>query len=36
VLAEAGAGEEVIAASVDLDLVAKWRNDFPVLLDRRL
>jgi len=36
VLAEAGAGEEVIAASVDLDLVAKWRSDFPVLLDRRL
>lgn len=36
VLAEAGTGEEVIAASVDLDLVAKWRNDFPVLLDRRL
>lgn len=36
VLAEAGTGEEVIAASVDLDEVAAWREAFPVLRDRRL
>ena len=36
VLAEAGTGEEVIAAAVDLDSVTEWRRDFPVLADRRI
>jgi predicted amidohydrolase len=36
VLAEAGTGEEVISADVDLAAVARWRRDFPVLADRRL
>jgi len=36
VLAEAGSGEEVIAAALDLDVVTNWRRDFPVLPDRRL
>ena len=36
VLAEAGTGEEVIAAAVDLDRVTEWRREFPVLADRRI
>lgn len=36
VLAEAGIDEEVIAATIDLDVVTRWRRDFPVLADRRL
>jgi predicted amidohydrolase len=36
VLAEAGAGEEVLCAELDLALTAKTRADFPVLADRRL
>lgn len=35
VLAEAGEGEEVLAADIDLALVAKTRSEFPVLADRR-
>lgn len=35
-LAEAGAGEEVLAVAVDLDEVASCRERFPVLADRRL
>ncbi|MEV6104412.1 carbon-nitrogen family hydrolase [Streptomyces sp. NPDC051940] len=36
VLAEAGAGEEVLTAELDLAAVAKYREAFPVLKDRRL
>jgi len=36
VLAEAGETEQVITADIDLSLVAKYRQDFPVLPDRRL
>ena len=36
VLAEAGAGEEVLSVEVDTSTVAKAREDFPVLADRRL
>ena len=36
VLAEAGAGEEVLSVEVDLEAVRAWREDFPVLADRRL
>jgi predicted amidohydrolase len=36
VLAEAGEGEEVLVAEVDVDEVTAWRRDFPVLADRRL
>lgn len=36
VLAEAGDGEEVLTVDVDLASVAKIREDFPILRDRRL
>ncbi len=36
VLAEAGDGEEVLVADVDLAAVDAWRERFPVLADRRL
>ena len=36
VLAEAGEGEEVLTVDVDLDVVARTRERFPVLRDRRL
>ena len=36
VLAEAGVGEEVLSVEVDVDAVRQWREDFPVLADRRL
>jgi predicted amidohydrolase len=36
VLAEAGDGEEVIVADIDLSTVAETRRTFPVLADRRL
>jgi len=36
VLAEAGDREEVLVVEVDLDDVLRWREDFPVLADRRL
>jgi predicted amidohydrolase len=36
VLAEAGTGEEVLVADLDLDAVAAWRDAFPVDKDRRL
>jgi predicted amidohydrolase len=36
VLAEAGTGEEVLVAEVDLTSVDAWRRRFPVLADRRL
>jgi predicted amidohydrolase len=36
VLAEAGAGEEVLSAEIDPDRVAAWRGAFPVLEDRRI
>ncbi|MEO3937505.1 carbon-nitrogen family hydrolase [Dermatophilaceae bacterium Soc4.6] len=36
VLAEAGADEQVLSVEVDLDLVTTWREEFPVLGDRRL
>jgi predicted amidohydrolase len=32
----AGAGEEVLSVDVDLDAVTAWREQFPVLRDRRL
>jgi predicted amidohydrolase len=35
-LAMAGTGEEVLSVEVDLDAVATWREQFPVLRDRRL
>lgn len=34
-LADAGDGEKVIVADVDLETVVKWRNDFPALKDMR-
>ncbi len=36
VLAEAGPGEEVLVADVDLGVVEEYREAFPVLADRRL
>lgn len=36
VLAQAGAGEEVLAVDIDLDELAEYRRAFPVLNDRRL
>jgi len=36
VLAQAGAEEEVLTVDVDLDQVRRWREEFPVLADRRL
>ncbi len=36
VLAEAGVGEQVLSVEVDVDAVRQWREDFPVLADRRL
>jgi predicted amidohydrolase len=36
VVAEGGAGEEVLTAEVDLAHVARWRAQFPALADRRL
>ena len=35
-LAMAGTGEEVLSVEVDLDAVTTWREQFPVLRDRRL
>jgi predicted amidohydrolase len=35
-LAMAGTDEEVLSVEVDLDAVASWREQFPVLRDRRL
>jgi predicted amidohydrolase len=35
-LAMAGVGEEVLSVDVDLDAVSTWREQFPVLADRRL
>ena len=35
-LAMAGTAETVLSVEVDLDAVASWREQFPVLLDRRL
>ena len=35
-LAMAGVGEEVLHVEVDLDAVTAWREQFPVLRDRRL
>jgi len=36
VLAEAGSAQEVLSVDLDLDEIAQWRADFPVLADRRL
>ncbi len=36
VLAEAGAGEEVLSVDIDPDRVAAWRGAFPALDDRRM
>jgi predicted amidohydrolase len=36
VVAEAGAGPEVLTAEIDLDLVTRSRKEFPALADRRL
>lgn len=36
VLAQAGPDQEVLSVEVDLDEIAAWRRDFPVLADRRL
>jgi predicted amidohydrolase len=36
VLAEAGTGEEVLVAELDLDSLARTRSSFPILADRRL
>ena len=36
VLAEAGGGEEILRAQVDIERVLQWRERFPVLGDRRL
>ncbi len=36
VLAEAGAGEEVLSVEIDPDRVAAWRGAFPALEDRRM
>jgi predicted amidohydrolase len=35
-LAMAGTGEEVLSVDIDLDAVTTWREQFPVLQDRRL
>jgi predicted amidohydrolase len=35
VLAEAGDGEEILVVDVDLKAIASWREEFPVLDDRR-
>ena len=35
-LAMAGSGEEVLSVDVDLDAITAWREQFPVLDDRRL
>jgi len=31
-----GEGEEVLSVEVDVDAVRQWREDFPVLADRRI
>ena len=36
VLAEAGTQEQVLSVEVDVDEIAKTRESFPVLQDRRL
>jgi len=36
VLAEAGSGEELLVADVDIDLALRWREQFPVHADRVL
>lgn len=36
VLAEAGAGEEVLIVDLDIAQITAWRETFPVLADRRL
>ena len=36
VLAEAGAGEEILRADIDVERIRQWREAFPVLGDRRL
>jgi predicted amidohydrolase len=36
VIAEAGTDEEILTVDIDLALVAKIRDEFPVLRDRRL
>jgi predicted amidohydrolase len=36
VVAEAGTGEVVLEADVDVELARTWRRSFPVLADRRL
>lgn len=36
VLGQAGSNEEVLSVEIDLAESAKWRNDFPVLQDRRI
>lgn len=36
VLGETGTGEEVLVVDVDLDATRAWREQFPVLADRRL
>ena len=36
VLGEAGDGQEVLVADIDLDQLQAWRERFPVLADRRL
>lgn len=36
VVAELGSGEDVLFADIDLNLVASFRTDFPVLADRRM
>jgi predicted amidohydrolase len=36
VVAEAGIGEEIVRADIDLDLAARWRSQFPVNADRRI
>jgi predicted amidohydrolase len=36
VVAEAGTDEEVLSVEIDLESVAKIRETFPVLADRRL
>ena len=35
-LAMAGTAEEVLSVEIDLDAVTTWREQFPVLRDRRL
>lgn len=36
ILAEAGEEEQVLSVEVDLGAIRRWREDFPVLADRRL